>query len=174
MAAAKGFHGLPDAPTASRFVPSHEADQPEESLNMNQFASTVLDDALAQELSERLADVFRTADADVVLADDVFLDGHPPLWRFQLQGRDAFNAWIKGFTPGGFDTTVVRTIPTATGFVTEFTSHHHDNGEDITDRKILLAEVHGDRITELTIYCSGDWNAELRARHAAETELIRP
>lgn len=141
---------------------------------MNQFASTLLDDALAQELSERLADVFRTADADAVLADDVFLDGHPPLWRFQLQGRDAFNAWIKGFMPGGIDTTVVRTIPTATGFVTELTSHHHDNGEHITDRKILLAEVHGDRITELTIYCSGDWNAELRARHAAETKLIRP
>ena len=141
---------------------------------MSHFASTVLDDALAQELSERLADVFRTADAGAVLADDVFLDGHPPLWRFQLQGRDAFDAWIKGFMPDGADTTVVRTIPTVTGFVTEFTGHHQDNGEEITDRKILLAEVRAGRITELTIYCSGDWNAELRARHAAETQLIRP
>ena len=141
---------------------------------MSQLASTVLDDALAQELSERLADVFRTADAGDVLADDVFLDGHPPLWRFQLQGRDAFDAWIKGFMPDGADTTVVRTIPTVTGFVTEFTGRHQDNGEEITDRKILLAEVRGGRITELTIYCSGDWNAELRARHAAETQLIRP
>ncbi|HEY8059240.1 MAG TPA: hypothetical protein VID94_10835 [Acidimicrobiales bacterium] len=141
---------------------------------MSQFASTVLGDALAQELSERLADVFRTADAGPVLADDVFLDGHPPLWRFQLQGRDAFDVWIKGFMPGGADTTVVRTIPTVTGFVTEFTGHHHDDGEEITDRKILLAEVRAGHITELTIYCSGDWNAELRARHAAETQLIRP
>ena len=108
---------------------------------MSQLAPTVLDDALAQELSERLADVFRTADAGAVLADDVFLDGHPPLWRFQLRGRDAFDVWIKGFMPEGADTTVVRTIPTVTGFVTEFTGYHHDNGAEITDRKILLAEV---------------------------------
>ncbi len=141
---------------------------------MSQFASTVLDDALAQELSERLADVFRTAAAGDVLADDVFLDGNPPLWRFQLEGRDTFDAWIKSFMPDGAETTVVRTIPTVTGFVTEFTGRHQENGEQITDRKILLAEVRGGRIVELTIYCSGDWNAELRARHTAETRLTRP
>ena len=58
---------------------------------MSPLESTVLDDATAQELSERLADVFRTADVGDVLTDDVFLDGHPPLWRFQLQGRDTFD-----------------------------------------------------------------------------------
>jgi hypothetical protein len=141
---------------------------------MNHLASTVLDDATAQELSERLADVFRTAEAGDVLADDVFLDGNPPLWRFQLQGRDNFDTWIKSFLPQGANTTVVRTIPTVTGFVTEFAGCHDEDGEDITDRKILLAEVRGGRIAELTVYCSGDWNAELRARHAAETRLTRP
>jgi hypothetical protein len=146
----------------------------EESADMSQYTSTVLDDAVAQELSERLADVFRTADASDVLADDVFLDGHPPLWRFQLKGRDVFDAWIKSFMPDGADTTVVRTIPTVTGFVTEFVGRYHEHGEEITDRKILLAEVRGGHIAELTIYCSGDWNAELRARHAAETQLLRP
>jgi ketosteroid isomerase-like protein len=140
---------------------------------MSQLASTVLDDALAQELSERLADVFRTADARDVLADDIFLDGNPPLWRFQLQGRDTFDAWLKSFMPHGVDTTVVRTIPTVTGFVSEFTGRHEIDGEEITDRKILLAEVRSGRIAELTVYCTGDWNTELRARHAAETQLIR-
>jgi hypothetical protein len=137
-------------------------------------ASTVVDDAVAQELSERLADVFRAAEAGDILADDIFLDGNPPLWRFQLQGRDDFDVWIKSFMPGGADTTVVRTIPTATGFVTEFVGRHDDDGEVITDRKILLAEVRAGRIAELTVYCSGDWDAQLRARHATETELIRP
>jgi ketosteroid isomerase-like protein len=141
---------------------------------MSQLASTVLDDALAQELSERLADVFRTADARDVLADDIFLDGNPPLWRFQLQGRDTFDAWLKSFMPHGVDTTVVRTIPTVTGFVSEFTGRHEIDGEEITDRKILLAEVRSGRIAELTVYCTGDWNTEQRARHAAETQLIRP
>ena len=141
---------------------------------MTELASTVLDDATAQEMSERLADVFRTAEATDVLADDVFLDGNPPEWRFQLQGRDHFDAWIKSFMPHGADTTVVRTIPTVTGFVTEFVGRHIEDRDEITDRKILLAEVRDDRITELTVYCSGDWNEELRTRHAAETELLRP
>ena len=141
---------------------------------MNQSASTVLDNALALELSERLADVFRTADASDVLADDIFLDGNPPLWRFQLEGRATFDAWIKSFMAGGADTTVLRTIPTATGFVTEFAGRHQEDGEEMTDRKILLCEVRGGRIAELTVYCSGDWNADLRARHSAETRLLRP
>lgn len=141
---------------------------------MSTSASTVLDDALAQELSERLADVFRTGQASDVLTDDVFLDGNPPLWRFQVQGRDNFHAWIQSFMPNGADTTVARTIPTATGFVTEFIGRHEDGGQEITDRKILLAEVLAGRIAELTVYCSGDWDAELRARHATEGPLIRP
>jgi ketosteroid isomerase-like protein len=136
--------------------------------------STVLDDATAQELSERLADVFRTAEVGDVLTDDVFLDGNPPLWRFQLQGRDTFTAWLKSYTPDGAETTVVRTIPTVSGFVTELVGRHDDDGDEMTDRKIVLCEVRDRRIAELTVYCSGDWDAELRARHAAETQLIRP
>jgi len=141
---------------------------------MSPLESTVLDDAVAQELSERLADIFRTADVGDVLTDDVFLDGHPPLWRFQLEGRDTFAAWLEDSSPDGATITVVRTIPTASGFVTEFVGRHEENGEDLVNRKILLCEVRSGRVAELTIYCSGDWNAELRARHAAEAPLIRP
>ena len=141
---------------------------------MSPLESTVVDDATAQELSERLADVFRTADVGDVLTEDVFLDGHPPLWRFQLQGRDTFAAWLNGYSPDGAEITVVRTIPTVTGFVTEFVGRHEENGEELTDRKILLCEVRGGRIAELTVYCSGDWDAELRARHAAEAPILRP
>ena len=68
----------------------------------------------------------------------------------------------------------MRTIPTATGFVTEFVGHHDEDGEEMTDRKVLLCEVRGGRIAELTVYCSGDWDQELRARHAAEAPIIRP
>jgi ketosteroid isomerase-like protein len=141
---------------------------------MSPLESTVLDDAVAQELSERLADVFRTANVSDVVAEDIFMDGHPPLWRFQLQGRDTFAKWLQGYSPHGAGTTVVRTIPTATGFVTEFVGCHEEDGEELTDRKILLCEVGSGRITELTVYCNGDWDAQLRARHAAEAPVIRP
>jgi hypothetical protein len=141
---------------------------------MSRLESTVVDDATAQELSERLADVFRTADVGDVFTDDVFLDGHPPLWRFQLQGRATFAAWLHGYSPDGADVAVVRTIPTATGFVTELVGRHQEHGDEITDRKIVLCEVRGNRISELTVYCSGDWDEELRARHAAEAPILRP
>lgn len=141
---------------------------------MSAIESPVRDDSTAQMLSERLADVFRTAEVGDVLTEDVFLDGHPPLWRFQLKGRDAFATWLKGYTPNGAETTVVRTIPTVTGFVTELVGRHDEDGEEMTDRKIVLCEVRGGGIAELTVYCSGDWNGDLRARHAAETQLIRP
>jgi ketosteroid isomerase-like protein len=141
---------------------------------MSDLDTTVLSDAEAQELSERLADVFRTADVGDVFTDDVFLDGHPPLWRFQLEGKDAVAAWLKGYSPDGVETTVARSVPTVTGFVTELLGRHKEDGELITDRKILLCEVRAGRISEMAIYCSGDWDEELRARHAAETMLVRP
>ena len=141
---------------------------------MQRLAATALDDATAQELSERLADVFRTADVGDLFTDDLFLDGHPPFWRFQLQGRAVFAAWLQGYSPDGAETTVVRTVPTANGFVAEFVGRHGEGGEELTDRKILLCEVAQGRITDLTIYCSGDWDGELRSRHAAETTLLQP
>lgn len=136
--------------------------------------SPILDDATAQDLSERLADFFRTTETGDVFSRDVFLDGHPPFWRFQLQGRDSLADWYRSYAPDGCDTSVINVIPTAIGFVTEFVGQHTENGEVVTDRKVLICQVSGAQITELTIYCSGDWDAELRARHAAETTLLRP
>jgi ketosteroid isomerase-like protein len=148
-------------------------DQCEED-GMTVTATIPIDDGTAQELSERLADVFRTGRVGDVFTDDLFLDGHPPFWRFQLQGRDAFTDWLMSYPAVGAETTVVRTIPTATGFVTELVGRHDDGGKEITDRKIMLCAVQDGRISELTVYCSGDWDAELRAHHAAEAPIIRP
>jgi hypothetical protein len=141
---------------------------------MSDVTMAVLSDEETQELSERLADVFRTAEVGDVFTDDLFLDGHPPFWRFQLAGRDAFAAWLQGYSPDGSQITVVRAVPTATGFVTEMVGEHLEDGTVMTDRKILLCEVRDRRICELTIFCSGDWDNDLRSRHAAETTLIRP
>jgi len=136
---------------------------------------TVTDISTAERLSEALAEVFRTAEMGDVLTDDVFLDGNPPLWRFQLQGIEAFEEWYKSYAPNGMDeVTVVRTVPTATGFVTELTERVRDDGNEITGREIVLCTVRDRRISELTVYCSGDWDEELRARHAAEAPMLRP
>lgn len=139
-----------------------------------QSTLTRLDWAAAEALSERLADVFRTGRAGDVFSDDLFFDGHPPFWRFQLQGIGAFAAWLAGYASGGVDVEVLRTVPTASGFVTEHHSVEQREDEELTSRKILLCEVCNGRIAALTVYCSGDWDEPLRARHAADTPMLRP
>lgn len=141
---------------------------------MTLHGTQTIDHATACRLSEALAGVFTTGDVGDLFTPDVFLDGHPPFWRFQLEGLDAFTAWYASFAPHGAPTSVVRTIATETGFVTEFTGRHDDGGREMTDRKIVLCEVRDERISALTIYCSGDWDDELRARHAAEAPILRP
>jgi hypothetical protein len=125
-------------------------------------------------LSEALAQVFRTADVGDVFTDDVFLDGHPPYWRFQLQGIDDFRAWLQGYAEGGRDVEVVRTLATSSGFVTEHRGASHTDRGLITGRELLLCEVRDGRICELTVFCSGEWDAALRERHAAEAPMVRP
>ena len=127
------------------------------------------------DLSEALAAVFRTGEVGDVFTDDVFLDGHPPFWRFQIEGLEAFEAWLRDYTAHRPEVSVVRTVRTATGFFTEQTTREQIDGEgEITSRKVLICAVRDGRVSELCVYCSGDWNAELRARHAAEAPILRP
>lgn len=140
---------------------------------MKQAESSIATRSVA-ELSDALAEAFRTGDVGDAFADDVFLDGHPPFWRFQLSHREAFSEWLRGYTAHHPDVEVVGTIPTASGFVTEHTSVEDTDAGRLTSRKIMLCEVREGRIAALTIYCSGDWDAELRARHATEAPILRP
>ncbi|MFQ6026330.1 MAG: hypothetical protein ACE5Q6_02320 [Dehalococcoidia bacterium] len=69
---------------------------------------------------------------------------------------------------------ILRTVPTASGFVTEHEEHQDVDGHELTARRLWLCEVREGRITEVVGYCSGEWNEELRERHAVEAPMIRP
>ena len=126
-----------------------------------------------EELSEALAEAFRTADVGDVFTDDIFLDGHPPFWRFQLEGIDTFAGWLRDYSASRPRVDVVRTISTADGFVAEHFSEHMENGTLMSGRKLLLCAVREGRVSEMTVFCSGDWDEQLRARHAAEAPMVR-
>jgi hypothetical protein len=128
-----------------------------------------------ERLSARLHDVFTTFEAgEDAFTPDVFCDLNMPEWRFQLQGRDAFAAQLARINRGPSRMEVLRTVPTASGFVTEHVEHEDVDGEDHSARRLLLCEVVRGRIAEVTVYCTGEWDDELRARHAAEAPMIRP
>lgn len=136
--------------------------------------ATAPDPTTVDRLSDALADAFRTGDAGDVFTDDVFLDGHPPFWRFQIQGIGGFGEWLRGYVGDGHEIDVVRTVPTVSGFVTVHSSAADTPTGRVTSREILLCEVRDGRVAELTVFCNGDWDGELRARHAAEAPMLRP
>lgn len=113
---------------------------------------------------------------DDLFADDTFFDLLPPLWRFQIEGPgSAFCGQLASIADGApVDVEVIRTLPTPSGFVTEHVETTHASDGDMVARRLHVCEVRGGRITEVTTYCNGGWDAELRARHAAEAPMLRP
>jgi hypothetical protein len=127
------------------------------------------------DLSRRFASVFEDpSSAEEVLAVDVFVDLNMPVWRMQLQGAGAFAAQLQVINEGDVHINVLRTVPTASGFVSEHEEHQDVDGQDLTARRLWLCEVNNGSIVEAIGYCSGEWDEALRARHAAEAPMIRP
>ena len=57
----------------------------------------------------------------------------------------------------------------------EWTEHWiDDDGEDWYCREMARADVEDGRISELSVYCTGDWDAKRVAEHRAEVTLLRP
>jgi hypothetical protein len=141
-----------------------------------QTPTTTLDPETIDRLSAGFHRCFSDFEADDGLfASDTFFDLLPPMWRFQLEGPgEAFTTQLRSIAEGPVEVEVVRTIPTATGFVTEHVETQHTPDGVVAARRIHLCEVRDGRIRAVTTYCNGGWDDELRARHAAEAPMIRP
>ena len=105
---------------------------------------------------------------------DVLCDFTMPRWRLQAQGVEETVALRKQGHPGPGKVTRWRCDPTPSGFVIEFEEVWHENGEDWYSREMARADVHGDSIAVLSVYCTGDWDAERRAEHREAVKLLRP
>ena len=110
-----------------------------------------------------------------LFAPDTFFDLLPPLWRFQFVGPgEAFTTQLRSIAEGPVEVDVVRTVPTARGFVTEHVETQHTPDGIVTARRLHLCEVRDGRICAVTTYCNGAWDDELRTGHAAEAPMVRP
>ena len=67
-----------------------------------------------------------------------------------------------------------RLDETPTGFVLEFDERWHDGGHDWYAREIARADVGDDGITELSVYCTGDWDQAREEEHRRAVRLLRP
>jgi ketosteroid isomerase-like protein len=137
--------------------------------------ATALDAATAERLSERFNEVFCSFDAgEDLFSEDAFFDLNMPVWRFQLEGAKNFAAQIERIAEGPVRVEILKTVATVSGFVTEHVEHQDVDGKDVSARRMWLCEMRDGRITDVTGYCSGEWDEELRARHAAEAPMLRP
>lgn len=57
--------------------------------------------------------------------------------------------------------------------MTEHVETQHTPAGDMVARRVRVCEVRDGQIVAVTTYCNGGWDAELRARHAAEAPMIR-
>jgi hypothetical protein len=136
-------------------------------------AQASTDPAVVDRLSTAFNRCFETFEAPAdAFADDAFFDLYPPLWRFQLQGREAFGQQLRAIAAGPTTARVLRVVPTATGFVVEHEETQRGEHTEIA-RRLWLCEVRDGVITEVVGYCNGGWDDELRARHAAEAPMLR-
>jgi hypothetical protein len=131
--------------------------------------------AVVRALSEKMVTFLQTGTApDGLFSPDVFLDLTMPTWRVQAVGAEDLAAVRKDGHPGPGRVTRWRADPTPTGFVFEFEERWDAEGQEWYAREMLRAEVADGQITQVSVYCTGDWDRGRQAEHAAAVTLIRP
>jgi hypothetical protein len=111
---------------------------------------------------------------DGLFAADVFGDITLPQWRLQAIGAEGTVAIRQGGHPWPGRLARLRYDPTPTGFVLEFEEVWEAGGEHWYCRELARADVRDGAISELSVYCTGDWDSAQVARHRAEVTLLRP
>jgi hypothetical protein len=140
----------------------------------NHPLAATLDEDVVERLSTAFNRCFETLDVpEDLFTPDTFFDLLPPLWRFQFVGPRAFAAQLQAIAEGETSARVLRVVPTDRGFVLEHEETMRGHQVEVA-RRMWLCEVSDGRISEVTGYCNGGWDDELRARHAAEAPMLRP
>jgi hypothetical protein len=129
----------------------------------------------ARELAGKLISFLESGRApDGMFAPDVFVDFTMPRWRLQAQGaRDVVGMRLAEH-PGTSRVPRSRFDATTTGFVLEVEEEWEQDGESWYCRELFRADVSDGAISELAVYCTGDWDRALVARHARVVSLLRP
>jgi hypothetical protein len=138
-----------------------------------QPTATVVD--TRPELADKLIKFFETGTAPAGLfAPDVFLDFTMPLWCLQAGNADDAVAARRAGHPCPGRVPRSRFDRTETGFVLEVEESWEQGGQSWYCRELFRADVGDAVITQLSVYCTGDWDEARVAEHARAVTLLRP
>jgi hypothetical protein len=129
----------------------------------------------ARQLSQGLISFLESGDPpDGLFAPDVFCDFTLPHWRLQAQGISDLVALRKAGHPGPSRVVRSRLDETPNGFVLEFEERWEDEKGSWYSRELARADMGDAGVTQLSVYCTGDWDAAHEAEHRQSVRLLRP
>jgi hypothetical protein len=111
---------------------------------------------------------------DGLFAPDVFADLSLPHWRIQTGTAEELLAVRTKDHPFPGEVRVERAERTGHGFTIEFEERWDHDGQRWYSREMIRADVVDGRITEMSVFCTGDWDEARQREHAKAVRLIRP
>ena len=135
----------------------------------------VADESTARELADKLISFLESGTPPTGLfTAEVFCDFTMPRWRLQAHGVDAVVALRTAGHPDPGRVPRSRLDPTMTGFVLEVEERWEQDGESWYCRELFRADMSDGAISQLSVYCTGDWDRARVAEHAGAVRLLRP
>jgi hypothetical protein len=109
-----------------------------------------------------------------MFAEDVFTDLTVPHWRLQAEGVDGSFRIREDNHPQLGTVRVEALDRTSRGFLIQFEERWEAEGQQWYCREMIHCVVTDGWISELVIYCTGDWDEALQRQHAEQVRLTRP
>lgn len=109
-----------------------------------------------------------------LLSEDIALDLTPPHWRLQARGVSGIGELLGQAHPRVCKVARWRALTTAEGFVMELELRWTDHAGDWQCREVIFASLRQSQVSQLTVYCTGAWDAARQQRHASEVDLFLP
>ena len=134
-----------------------------------------MDHHQARELGALLARFLETGTPpDGLFRADVFCDLTVPQWRIQGQGVEEVVRIRKEGHPSPGRVARWRSDPIPDGFVMELEEVWEDTGGPWYCREMIRAMVTDGVVSEISGYCTGDWDKARQEEHARTMTLLRP
>ncbi|MDX6371999.1 MAG: hypothetical protein QOD98_987 [Nocardioidaceae bacterium] len=109
-----------------------------------------------------------------MFAEDVFVDLTVPHWRLQAEGVDGAFRIREDNHPQLGKVRVEALDRTSRGFLLQFEERWEAEGQRWYCREMIHCVVTDGWISELVIYCTGDWDEAVQRAHAEQVHLLRP
>ncbi|HXT46838.1 MAG TPA: hypothetical protein VN748_22445 [Pseudonocardiaceae bacterium] len=129
-----------------------------------------MDTAVIADLSKKMTAFLETGTVpEGLFHPDALLDVSLPTWRIRSRGLENLIGVRKDSHPCPGKVTPTRLDPMPNGFMLEFEERWEHDGQHWYCREMLRADVSDGRISELTVYCTGDWDEGRQQEYAHST-----